>query len=318
MSFLLTGGLGYIGSHVAQKLGSKAIIIDNSCNSILDYKKHLPHSTVYKKELNFANLEKIFLKHKISSVIHLAGFKSVKESVENPLSYYKNNIIPTIQLLEAMHKYKINKLIFSSSATVYGNDQTSPLTEEMPLKSVNPYGSTKIIIEQLISDFSKQNLNFKAISLRYFNPIGANYKSNLFDQPLGQPQNLMPILIDTIKKKKKFRIYGNDYDTPDGTCIRDYIHIDDLAEAHIKALKKVSKIKGHIPINIGLGQGLSVLEFIKLFEKVNKINIKYFYTKRRLGDAAKSFADNTKAKTLLRWLPRKNYSDMMLDSWNAK
>lgn len=316
MNILITGGLGYIGSHIAKQIPN-SIIIDNYSNSKINYKKILPNSIVYIKDLNFKNLEKIFLNHEIDSIIHLAGLKSVDESINKPLLYYENNICASLELLRAMNKYNVNKLIFSSSATVYGNEQTCPFFENMKLKSINPYASTKIIIEQLISDYSNSNSSFKAISLRYFNPIGADLKSGLFDQPLGKPLNLMPVLIQSILKNEKLNIFGNDYDTYDGTCVRDYIHVVDLAEAHLKALNKLPKIKGHEQINIGLGKGLSVLEFIKIFEETNKVKIPYKFVKRRPGDSAESYADISKAKKILRWKPKKNYSNMMFDSWNS-
>lgn len=316
MNTLITGGLGYIGSHIANQLPN-SIILDNCSNSNLNFKKFLPNCLVYIMDLNFNNLEKIFSKHKIDSVIHLAGLKSVDDSIINPLKYYDRNVVTSIELLNAMSKFNVNKLIFSSSATVYGNDQICPLIEDLPLKSINPYGSSKIIIEQLISDYSRSNNKFKAISLRYFNPIGANVKSGLSDRPLGKPQNLMPILIKSVFEKKKLKIFGNDYNTPDGTCVRDYIHIEDLALAHIKALNKISKIKGHIPINVGIGKGLSVLNFVKIFEDTNKIKVSYKFAKRRTGDSQESFACIKKANNILRWKPTKNYSDMMYDSWNA-
>ena len=316
MNTLITGGLGYIGSHIANQLPN-SIILDNYSNSNLNFKKFLPNCLVYIMDLNFDNLEKIFSKHKIDAVMHLAGLKSVDDSMNNPLKYYDKNVLTSIELLNAMSKFKVNKLIFSSSATVYGNDQICPLIEDMPLKSINPYGSSKIIIEQLISDYSKSNPEFRAISLRYFNPIGANVKSGLSDRPLGKPQNLMPILIKSISENKKLKIFGNDYNTPDGTCIRDYIHVEDLASAHTKALNKISKIKGHVPINVGLGKGLSVLNFIKIFEDTNKIKVSYKFAKRRIGDSQESFACIKKANNILQWKPTKNYSDMMHDSWNA-
>lgn len=316
MSILLTGGLGYIGSHIAKQLGNKAIIIDNQSNSQLSFNKYLPQAKVYCSDINAKILNIIFKKHKIRGVIHLAALKAVNESTKYPLRYYQNNIISTIDLLESMDKYNIQNLIFSSSATVYGNQHPSPLKEQLSLNSVNPYGSTKIFIEQLISDFCLSNTKFKAISLRYFNPLGADFRSGLADQPLGQPQNIMPILIQSIKQKKIFKVFGNDYPTPDGTCIRDYIHIRDLADAHIQALQYLIKIKGHQVFNIGLGKGISVLELIDIFEKTNKIKIKYQIASRRKGDSPISFADNAKAKKFLKWKPKFNYSDMVKDAWS--
>ena len=317
MKILLTGGLGYIGSHIAHLLGKSAVIIDNQVNSHLNFKKHLPLAKVYKNTINTSSLHKIFKQHQIKGVIHLAGLKAVNESVSYPLKYYENNIGSSMALLEAMDKFKINKLIFSSSATVYGDQHSSPLRENMALQSVNPYGSTKIIIEQLISDYTKSNSRFCALSLRYFNPLGANVKAGLADQPLGEPQNLMPILVRSIHENKIFKIFGDNYPTSDGTCIRDYIHVKDLSAAHVLAFKKLHQFKGHRAINLGLGKGASVLEIIRLFEKVNGIKVRYQITGRRKGDAAISYASNRLAKKLLGWKPQYNYQDMVKDSWDA-
>lgn len=317
MKILLTGGLGYIGSHIAALLKEKAIIIDNLSNSKLDYKKYLPYSKVYKEDLNPASLNKIFTKNKIKGVIHLAGLKSVDDSIQNPIKYYRSNILPSIDLFEAMDKYKVNKLIFSSSATVYGDKHKSPLSENLQLQSTNPYGSTKIILEQLISDYAKSNSKFKAISLRYFNPIGADNSANLSEMPIGAPQNIIPVLIDTIKKNKTFNIFGKNYKTKDGTCIRDYIHVKDLAFAHIGAFQKLKIVDGHLKINLGLGKGLSVLGLIKNFEEVNKVKVKYQFTKRRKGDVDIVYANVKKAHQFLSWKPKYSYKDMLKDAWEA-
>lgn len=317
MAILLTGGLGYIGSHIATQLKEKAVIIDNRSNSHLNYKKKLPLATVYCHDLNYKSLNTIFSKHNIKGVIHLASLKAVGESTELPLTYYRNNVYSSLELLECMNKYKIQKLIFSSSATVYGDQHQSPLKESFNLSSTNPYASNKIIIEQMIKDYTESNPSFKAISLRYFNPIGANLKKGLTEQPLGKPQNIMPILVRAVKDNKKFQIFGNDYDTPDGTCIRDYIHVEDLANAHIVALKKLSTIIGHESINLGLGKGISVLQFINLFEKTNQVKINYKFTKKREGDVAISFADTKKSMKFLNWKPKLSYEVMMKDSWES-
>ncbi len=317
MKILLTGGLGYIGSHIAHLLGDRAIIVDNSCNSNLNFKKHLPKAIVYNSDLNTRSLNKIFTKHEIKGVIHLAGLKAVDESIKFPLKYYRANVGSSIDLLESMEKYKINKLIFSSSATVYGNDQKSPLNEKMKLKAINVYGRNKIIIEQLISDFAFKNEKFKAMSLRYFNPLGADNNASLAERPLGSTQNLMPILIKNIREKKIFQIYGKNYNTKDGTCVRDYIHVKDIAMAHLLAFKKLRKVNGHNEINLGLGKGISVLEIIKIFENENKIKIPFNFSLPRKGDSAISFADNRKAKKILGWKPVYTYKDMVRDAWQA-
>lgn len=317
MKTLITGGLGYIGSHIAFLLKQNAIIIDNKSNSKLNYKKRLPLSKVYKLNLNYKNLQRVFSENSITSVIHLAGLKSVNESTKLPLRYYRSNVYSTLELLECMDKFKINKFIFSSSATVYGDQHPSPLKESYTLNSTNPYASSKINIEQMIKDYTNSNHQFKAISLRYFNPLGANIKNNLAEQPLGKPQNIMPILVRAVKENKNFQIFGKDYNTPDGTCIRDYIHIQDVADAHLIALKKLSKIKGHESINLGLGKGISILELIKIFEKTNRISVKYKFSSPRKGDVSVCFADNSKAKSVLGWQAKLTYEDMVKDAWQA-
>ena len=315
MKVLVTGGAGYIGSHIACKLKNKAIILDNQSNSDINYKKKLPLSSVYCLNLNYKNLKKIYSKHNIQGVIHLAGLKSVNESTKHSLKYYRNNVNSSLELLEFMDEFKIRKLIFSSSATVYGDQHKSPLKEEYSLNSANPYASNKIIIEQMIKDYADSNPRFKAISLRYFNPLGANVAKGLAEHPLGKPQNIMPILVRSVKNNKKFKIFGDDYNTRDGTCIRDYIHVEDLAEAHIIALNKLSKIKNYEAINLGFGKGISVLEFIKLFEITNRVSIKYTISKKRKGDVPISFANTKKSKKILQWQPRHSYESMMRDSW---
>ena len=315
MKILLTGGLGYIGSHIASIIGKNAIIIDNRINSSLNYKKFLPKAIVYKKDINFNSLSKIFNQNSIKGVIHLAGLKAVNESINHPLKYYKSNIGITIDLLRAMEKYKVQNLIFSSSATVYGNKNKSPLKEEMAVNAINPYGQTKIIIENMINDFASSNKNFHAISLRYFNPIGADIKAGLNDNPLEQSQNIMPILTKSIKKK--YLRFLEDYQTKDGTCVRDYIHIKDLAKDHVLAFRKLKEVNGHKVINLGLGKGASVLEILKLFEKINKVVVNYKFVKRRKGDVGISYADNKKAITFLKWKPKYDYIDMLRDVWEA-
>ena len=317
MKILLTGGLGYIGSHIAHLMGSSAVVIDNQSNSKLNYQKLLPKAVVFKKDLNKSSLKQIFSQFNIQGVIHLASLKAVNESIKVPLQYYNNNVAKTLELLESMDKFQIQKLIFSSSATVYGSQYQSPLKEDLKPQSVNPYGSTKIIIEQMIDDYVKSNLKFKAISLRYFNPLGADIKAGLSEQPLGVPQNLMPILTKAIKEGQVFKVFGDDYPTSDGTCIRDYIHIKDLAQAHVLALNKLKNIKGHVKLNVGLGKGHSVLEVLNAFERENAIKIKYKIAPRRKGDAAISFASNHKAKKILGWKPQFNLKDMVKDSWEG-
>lgn len=315
---LITGGLGYIGSHISYLLNNRAIIIDNKINSNLNYKKLLPKAKVYKSTINTKVLKKIFSQHNIKAVIHLASLKSVNESLEYPLRYYENNFLSTLHLLKSMKEFKINKLIFSSSATVYGYKNKLPFSENSILEATNPYGSTKIMIENLINDYSNSNKLFKSISLRYFNPIGVNLKANLVDQPIGKPLNLMPLIIKAVQEKKHLNIFGDKYNTRDGTCIRDYIHVSDLAEAHISALNNLKNINGHLPLNVGLGKGITVLELIKIFEKVNKVKVPYKISRPRKGDIPISYSSNEKVLKFLDWIPKKSYEQMCFDAWQGR
>ena len=314
---LLTGGLGYIGSHIANLLKDKAVIIDNMSNSKLDYKRYLKNAFIIKKDVNYKNLSNIFKEYEIEGVIHLAGSKSVLNSIREPLKYYYNNFVQTLDMLEAIDKFKIKKLIFSSSATVYGNKNLCPIDENSSLQGINPYANTKIQIEKLLEDYCQVNKSFKAVSLRYFNPIGCDLASGLTDQPVGEPQNLVPILINSIINKKKLKIFGNDYNTPDGSCIRDYIHVCDLAEAHLIVFKNFKKIKNYSVYNIGKGRGLSVFELINIFEKTNQIKIPYIISNRRKGDVEISYASNLKMKKTFNWMPKRTYENMCYDSWNG-
>lgn len=316
MAILITGGLGYIGSHIAKLAREKVVIIDNQSNSNLKYKSILPKSKVIINDLNYNSASNIFKNNKISCVIHLAGFKSVIDSIKNPISYYKNNVLSSIELLNAMLDYGVNKIIFSSSATVYGNNNESPLLESFKTSYINPYGHTKIIFEEILKECSDKYKNFRAISLRYFNPIGAHPSGLLAESPLGKPTNLMPLIIKNVKERKILKIFGNNYNTKDGTCIRDFIHVLDLASAHLSCLKIIRKIK-YENINIGLGKGITVLDLIKIFEKTNNMQIKYKFTKRRDGDSPISFADNKKALSLLNWRPYFSYEDMCRHSWKS-
>lgn len=316
MFTLITGGLGYIGSNISKLLNKDVIIIDNSYNSKLNYKKYLPNSIVFKQNLNYKNLSNIFSNYNIRSVIHLAAYKSVYESDKKPLTYYKNNILTTLDLLQAMDKYDINQLVFSSSATVYGEKNELPFKEDSNLSATNTYGNTKIFNEQMIDDFCRSKKNFKAISLRYFNPLGSDKKGYFSDNPINKSANIMPKLIQAATGKK-FLVYGNDYKTSDGTCHRDYIHVLDLASAHIRSLKSFNRLHGHNKFNIGLGKSISVLKLIKIFEKVNNVRINYEIVGRRSGDVGKSYAKVDKAKKVLNWSPKFTYYDMCKDAWKS-
>jgi UDP-glucose 4-epimerase len=318
-SVLVTGGLGYIGSHIAYDLllytDFNVVIIDNLSNSSLDI---LDEFKQFEQRISFIEcdcrnknkLTEIFKMFNIYSVIHLAGFKSVNESVDYPLTYYDNNINSTIVLLKVMKKFNCYKLIFSSSCSVYGNPKTLPITEETELNPVSPYAKTKYMQEIILKDIVKSEDNLWSIySLRYFNPIG-HLNINFKDK---SQTNLMPNVIKAAQNEKNFvNIYGNDYNTPDGTAIRDYIHILDLSNAHIKALKELDNIKGYIPLNIGIGKGISVLEFINKFVEVNpQYMVSYVFKYRRAGDVASVYCSNEKAKEKLNWGPLYEIKDAL-------
>lgn len=309
MNTLITGGLGYIGSNISKILGSNAIVLDNLSNSHLEYKRALPLAKVYICDLNINNLNKIFKKNEIDSVIHLAGLKSVNDSLSKPLAYYNNNVVSSLELLESMSINNVKKLVFSSSATVYGNINKSPIGEDAIINPVNTYGSTKMIIEKLLSDYSKSDDNFSAVSLRYFNPIGSDNSGLLIDNPKGKVSNIMPQIIKATKGSE-LNIYGNDYPTHDGTCIRDYIHVLDLSNAHLKALKFCNSFSGHEIFNIGTGRGVSVMELIKTFEEVNNLKVNYSFKKRRRGDVAICFASTYKSRKVLDWKCEYNLKQM--------
>lgn len=321
-NIIITGGFGYVGSNVVKELilnNYNPIIIDNLSNS-KNLNKKIQRVTKKKVEffkinLSSRKLEDIFSKKKIYAVIHLAAKKSISESLVNPLLYYENNLSETISLVKLMIKFNVKKLIFSSSATVYGN-QSSPNDESMLLEAKNPYARTKIQTEQILKDVCSSIKNFKCISLRYFNPIGSDSTGELFENAKTKSTNIMPMLLESYNKNKTFKIYGNDYETKDGTCIRDYIHVVDLARAHVQALSKIKSIqKNYEPINVGSGKGYSVLEIIKTLEKVNNIKINFSFGKRRIGDIPISYARINKAKNMLNWQPNKTLEDMCLDSF---
>ncbi len=323
MNILVTGGAGYIGSHTCLKLleaGFNVIIVDNLSNSnikVIDKIRKLSNKDIIFYEVDITDeneTEKIFLENNIDGIIHFAGFKAVGESVEKPLEYYHNNILSTLVLSKMCKKYNVNKFVFSSSATVYGNNSV-PFVETMDLlPTTNPYGETKVINERILTDIAKANPNFGVTLLRYFNPIGAHESGLIGEIPNGIPNNLMPYITQVAKGKlDKLKVFGNDYDTIDGTGVRDYIHVIDLAEGHVAAIKN---IKDGVNIyNLGTGKGTSVLQLINTFIDINKIEIPYEIVCRRAGDIAECYADATKAKEELGWVAKHNIEDMVRDAW---
>lgn len=323
MNILVTGGAGYIGSHTCVELlnnNHNVIIADNLCNSkaeTIDRIKQITNKEVifYKIDVtNEAELETIFTSHEINGVIHFAGLKAVGESVEKPLEYYYNNLVSTMILCKLCIKYDINKIVFSSSATVYGNNKI-PFVETMDLlPTTNPYGETKAMSERILTDATKANPNLSVVILRYFNPVGAHESGLIGESPNGIPNNLMPYIAQVAKGKlEKLKVFGNDYTTIDGTGVRDYIHVVDLAKGHVVALNKL--VKGAETYNLGTGQGTSVLQLINAFEEANKIKVPYEITNRRPGDIASCYADTSKAKKELGWVAKKGLLEMCKDSW---
>jgi UDP-glucose 4-epimerase len=320
---LVTGGLGFIGSHTVVELikdNFEVVIVDNLANSnvkTLEKLEKITGSKIPFHKLDVASPEtaKIFLEHEIDGIIHFAGLKAVGESVDLPLKYYHNNLLSTINLLELSERFGVDKFIFSSSATVYG-DGVSPLREtDALLPTTNPYGETKLMGERIITDYAKNKPNFAAALLRYFNPIGAHESGLIGEVPNGKPNNLMPFITQVAAKKRdKLSVFGNDYDTTDGTGVRDYIHVVDLALGHIAALKNLKP--GVNIYNLGTGQGVSVLELVNAFMSVNKIDIPYEIVPRRAGDIAVCYASTAKATQELNFKTKKSTEDMVRDAWN--
>ncbi|MBJ8082908.1 UDP-glucose 4-epimerase GalE [Bacillus cereus group sp. N14] len=325
MAVLVTGGAGYIGSHTCVELLNndyEIIVVDNLSNSSIESINRVKELTgkqfkFYKEDLvNYEALNKIFEENTIEAVIHFAGLKAVGESVAKPLTYYHNNIISTLVLCEVMQKRNVKKMIFSSSATVYGIPETSPITEEFPLSATNPYGQTKLMIEQIMRDVAFADTEWSIALLRYFNPFGAHESGRIGEDPNGIPNNLMPYVTQVaVGKLKELSVFGNDYPTKDGTGVRDYIHVVDLAKGHVKALEKVLNSTGVDAYNLGTGTGYSVLEMIEAFEKVSGKKVPYKITERRPGDVAVCFADATKAKRELGWEATRGLEEMCADSW---
>ena len=322
---LVTGGAGYIGSHTVVELiaaGYEAIIVDNFSNSsveVLDRLKTITGVEVpfYKGSISDKDfMNRVFEENQIDAVIHFAAYKAVGESVQEPLKYYKNNVCGTISLLDVMKLHKVEHIIFSSSATVYGMNNISPLTEDLSTSATNPYGYTKLMMEQILTDVALANSDWSVTNLRYFNPIGAHESGMIGEAPNGIPNNLMPYITQVaVGKLQELSIFGNDYDTHDGTGVRDYIHVVDLAKGHVLALKHNLENKGVAVFNLGTGIGYSVLDMVKAFENVNGVKVPYAIKDRRPGDVATCFADASKANDILGWKAEKTLQDMMRDSW---
>lgn len=326
MAVLVTGGAGYIGSHTCVELmnaGIDVVIVDNFYNckkSSIDRIKALVGRDFPYYECDIRDregLDKIFKTEKIDSVIHFAGLKAVGESVQKPLEYFDNNITGTLVLLDVIRKNGCKKIVFSSSATVYGTKNISPLTEDMEIGGVtNPYGRTKYMIECILQDLYVSDKDWSICLLRYFNPIGAHKSGTMGEAPNGIPNNLMPYITQVaIGKRDHLSVFGNDYDTPDGTCVRDYIHVVDLALGHVKAVQKVEGEKGVFIYNLGTGKGYSVLDVVNAFKKASGIDIKYEIVARRAGDLAVCYSDPSKAYKELGWKAERDIEEMCEDSW---
>lgn len=330
MKVLITGGAGFIGSHTYVCLksnGYQPIILDNFANSDEKVIKNLEIITgekvlYYRGDANEKEvLHQLFSEHSIQGVIHFAADKAVGESVENPLKYYENNLLSTIQLLKVMIEKGVKNFVFSSSCTVYGQPDSLPVTEISPIKTAeSPYGNTKQICEEIIADTVKSGASIKAIALRYFNPIGAHESGLIGELPLGVPANLIPYLTQSVAGLRgPLSVFGNDYPTPDGTAIRDYIHVCDLAEAHVKALLFVDKkeVNSYYDVfNVGTGQGTSVLAIIQAFEKANQLKVPYEIKPRRAGDITAVYADTQKSEKILQWKAQKTLEEALRDAWN--
>lgn len=326
MKILVTGGCGFIGSHTCCELldnNYEVIIADNLCNSkksIIEDIKKITNKDILFYEVDLCDkesLEKIFIENKIDAVIHFAGLKAVGESVAKPIMYYQNNLISTLNLIEIMSKYDCKKLVFSSSATVYGSPASLPIKEDFPLSTTNPYGTTKLMIEQILKDLYVADNNWSIAILRYFNPIGAHESGLIGENPNGIPNNLMPYIIKVATNELPcLSVFGNDYDTKDGTGVRDYIHVVDLAKGHIKAVEKVFKENKVDCYNLGTGKGYSVLDLVKTFERVNNVKVNYKIVERRAGDIAACYADPSYAKQQLNWEATKDIEEMCKDSYN--
>lgn len=321
---LVTGGAGYIGSHTCLELlnaGNDLVVLDNLSNSCAESLRRV--QTLTGKTLQFvegdirdaAILDTVF-RYPIKAVIHFAGLKSVNESVAKPLEYYENNVQGTLTLLQVMRRHQVKTIVFSSSATVYGNPQRMPVREDFPLSATNPYGHSKLIIEEMLRDLAVAEPEWRIALLRYFNPIGAHESGQIGEDPNGIPNNLMPYITQVAQGKlPRLKVFGSDYPTPDGTGVRDYIHVVDLAIGHLKALEAMQNLQGLLTVNLGTGRGYSVLEMIKTFEAASGITIPYDIVERRPGDVASCYADPSLAEQLLGWKAQRTLEEMCRSSW---
>lgn len=325
MSLLITGGTGYIGSHTVVellKLNQDIIIVDNLANSstlVLERVKEITGKTVtfIKADVcDFEQMDKVFTEHTIESVVHFAGLKAVGESNDIPLAYYHNNVSGSVILLEVMKKHNVKKFVFSSSATVYGENNPSPLNESMPTSATNPYGQTKLMVEHVLFDLAKSDPEWSIACLRYFNPIGAHESGLIGENPNGIPNNLLPYVSQVaVGRLPQLQVFGDDYDTVDGTGVRDYIHVVDLAIGHVKALQNLDKISGCQPINLGTGNGTSVLEIVNTFKDISGQDIPYAIVPRRAGDLGTVYANADIANDLLGWEAQRDMKTMIEDTW---
>ncbi len=326
MNILVTGGAGFIGSHTCVELlkrGHEVVVLDNFINSkpeTLDRVREIAGRPVilYNADLlDSAAVERVFSEQPVDAVIHFAGLKAVGESVKLPLTYYHNNLTGTLILCRAMEKFGCKKIVFSSSATVYGMHNPVPFREEMPTSATNPYGYTKVMIEQILRDIVTADPEWSAVLLRYFNPIGAHKSGLIGEDPNGVPNNLFPYISQVaMGKLRELSVFGDDYDTPDGTGVRDYIHVVDLALGHIKALEYAMEHSGSEAVNLGTGRGTSVLELVHAFEQASGVHIPYRIAPRRAGDIASCYADTRKARELFGWTAERDIDDMCRDGWN--
>ena len=322
---LVTGGAGYIGSHTVLLLleaGYEVVVFDNFCNASQESLRRV--EKIVGKNIPFVegdirsseDLDKAFTAYQISAVIHFAGLKAVGESVSEPLSYYDNNVNGTLVLCEAMRCHNCFQIVFSSSATVYGDPHTTPITEEFPLSATNPYGKTKLFVEEILRDLYTSDDRWHIALLRYFNPVGAHISGTIGEDPNGIPNNLMPFIAQTaVGKREHLSIFGDDYDTVDGTGVRDYIHVMDLSAGHLKALEYLEKHSGVLTVNLGTGHGSSVLEMVKAFEAASGKKVPYKVVQRRPGDIATCYADPSYAKEVLGWEATREIKEMCEDSW---